>query len=407
MRTTLAFLVVLAGLEGASWDAKLTAAEHVNPQIARAGEMSALDQNALGAKLYGQGRYHEAEVVFRQALAAWEQLGPAGDRDRIVTYGNLGTVLRTEGRYAEAETIELDALRQAETVIGPNSTEAGHAASNLAALYSVWENLPKAESYALRANAVFDTLGQGRTRDRVNNWRLLASIYIGQARYDDAKARLNDVLADPNDPLASGAYNDLSVMALQQHQFAEAESFAQQALDVAGHTLPALHPIRAAALNSLAQACRFQQKYVEAEKYYHDAIAAWTESVGAGNADTAKSITNLAALYHERRRESAAEQLYRRAIEIFESAEGANHPLTLVARNELADVLRAEGRLTESEKLGRVSLASMEQALGDRDKRVIRARENRIRLLEANKQPTEAAALRSHLESVSNSLREP
>ena len=112
-------------------------------------------------------------------------------------------------------------------------------------------------------------------------------------------------------------------------------------------------------------------------------------------------------MYHERGRESAAEQLYRRAVEIFESAEGPNHPLTLVARNELSDVLRAEGRLTESEKLSRVSLASLERSLGDHDRRVIRARENRIRLLEANKQPTEAAAIRSRIDSLSNSLREP
>jgi hypothetical protein len=35
----------------------------------------------------------------------------------------------------------------------------------------------------------------------------------------------------------------------------------------------------------------------------------------------------------------------------------------------------------------------------------MRARENRIRLLEANKQPTEAAALRSRVDSLSNSLR--
>ena len=409
MRTTLAFLVVVvAGLEGASRDAKLGAVGTADSNvIARAAEMSAPEQTALGAQLYSQARYHEAELVFRQALAAWERLGPAGARDHAVTGGNLGAVLRIEGRFAEAETILLDSLHETETVTGLNSSETGHAASNLASLYIGWEDLPKAESYALRANAIFDTLGQGRTRDRVNNWRLLASIYIGQSRYDLAKARLNDVLADPNDLLAPGAYNDLAVLALQQHEFADAESLARRALEVADRILPAAHPMRAAALNSLAQACRFQKEYAEAEKYYHEAIAAWTASVGAAHADTAKSITNLAALYHERGRESAAEQLYRQAVEIFDSAEGSNHPLTLVARNELADVLRAEGRLTEADKLSRVTLASLEQTLGDHDRRVTRARENRIRLLEANKQPTEAAALRSRIAGLSNSLLEP
>jgi tetratricopeptide (TPR) repeat protein len=410
MRSITALLVLAAGLEAGSWmplleeanrlrdSGQSAAAEQIYQQIlAGADNLAPLDLNALGTAFCNQARYRDAELLLRKALTDWDRRGNGNPLDRVLIKENLGVVLRTENRLAEAETLLLDSLRQIESLTGRDSTETGHAASGLASLYLVWGDLPKAESYALRADVIFAKLPQAHARERRNNQRLLGTVYVQQRRFDEARVPLEELVSGEEDHLAPGAYNDLAVAALDQHRPAEAESWARHGLEIAGRTLPTSHPDRATVLNSLAQACRFQGKYVEAEKYYREAIAVWTASLGAGHPTTAKGYFNLAGFYHERGREAGAEELYRRAAEVFESAYGQNHAMTLVSRNELAEVLRAEGRYTESEKLSRSTLAALEQTLGSDDERVVRALANRVRLLESTGRAKEAALLRNRI----------
>jgi tetratricopeptide (TPR) repeat protein len=368
------------------------------------GGPNPVELNASALRAYYQARYQEAETLYREALAGWDRQGPEGARDRAITVENFAALLRTEGRYREAEALLLDCLRQAEAAAAPNAMETGRAASGLAALYLVWGQMPKAESMATRAQAIFDQLDSART-ERLNNWSVLASVYIAQARYPEAQTLLHKVLEGADDKLALRAYNELALMAQRQDQLPEAESLALRALEMARRTLTPGHPTRAAILNNLAQICRFQGRYQEAEKYYREAIAIWVDALGPQHPDAAKGYMNLAAFYHERGREPGAEDLYRRAAGIFESAYGANDPQVLVARNELAEVLRAEGRYTESEKLGRSTLASLEEELSPQDSRLARALENRARLLDSTHQAKQAAAVRDRVHQMSLGFR--
>jgi tetratricopeptide (TPR) repeat protein len=377
----------------------------VEGQVAVHGDGSnPAELNATALQAYYQARYQEAETLYREALTGWDRQGPQSARDRAITAGNLAALLRTEGRYRESEALLLDCLRQAEAEAAPNAMETGRAASGLAALYLVWGQFPKAESMATRAQTIFDQLDSARI-ERVNNWSVLASVYIAQARYPEAQTLLHKVLEGSDDALVLRSYNELALVAQRQNHLPEAESLALRALEMARRTLPPGHPTRAAILNNLAQICRFQGRYQEAEKYYREAIAIWVDSLGPQHPDAAKGYMNLAAFYHERGREPGAEDLYRRAAGIFESAYGANHPLFLVARNELAEVLRAEGRFSESEKLGRSTLASLEEELGTQDSRVIRALENRAKLFDSTRHPKQAAALRDRAHQMSLGFR--
>jgi hypothetical protein len=420
MRSILAVLLLSTGLGATPWNEQLVQAnqlrdsgqaeqaEHIYRQIlAGAAALAPQGLNALGAALYDQARYRDAELIWRKALSGWDRLETRLPIDHALIEGNLGVVLRTEDHYAEAETLLLDSLHQIESLTAPDSQQTGHAASSLAALYLVWGDLGKAGQYALRADAIFRKHPEEAIHDRRSNLRLLASMYVEQKQYAESKTVLEELAAGPEDRLTPGAYNDLAVAALEQNRLSEAESLAQHAVDAASRTLPAAHPDRAGALNTWAQVCRRERKYAEAEQHYHEAIAAWTASLGAGHPATAKGLFNLAGFYYERGREAAAEELYRRAAKIFQAAYGANHPMTLVARNELADVLRAEGRYTEAEKLSRSTLQALEQTLNSDDPRVARALANRVRLLESTRHPQQAATLRQQIEQIAHGLRQP
>jgi len=420
MKPIILFLCVTALVGAASWPTDLQEAQ----RLSRAGQTAAAEGvyqrviaetegltpaelNELGLQFYYLSRYRDAESLYRRSLAAWESRSPETAHDRAITTLNLGTLLRTEGRYPEAETLLRSALQQAETASGPDSIDAGRAASALAALYRAWGRLAEGESLAVHANFIFDQQDvTGAATERINNRRILASIYLEQGHYDRVEALLRPLLEGAEDRLTAGVYSDLASAALHRNQPAEAESLALHALEIAKRVLPAGHPVRAAALNNLAQSCRFQGRFLDAERYYREAIALFEETLGRQHPETAKAVMNLAAFYHVRGREVGAEDLYRRVVGIFESAYGPSDPLTLVSRNELAEVLRAEGRFTESEKLGRPTLASLEMALGPQDPRVMRALANYARLLEDTKRSKEAAALRTRIQGMAQGFRD-
>jgi tetratricopeptide (TPR) repeat protein len=373
--------------------------------IEGAGGLTPAELNAVALQFHYLSRYRDAETLYRRSLAGWERLGPETAHDRATTALNLGTLLRIEGRYPEAETLLRNCLQQAENTTGPDSVDAGRAVSSLAALERAWEKLPEAEALAVRANAIFDQHAEETATERMNNRRVLASIYIERGHYDRAEALLRPLLEGTESRLMAGEYADLASAALAQNRLADAESLALRALEIAQRVFPASHPVRAAALNNLAQSCRFQGRFLEAEKYYRAAVTVLEDSLGRQHPDTGKALMNLAAFYHQREREAGAEDLYRRVAGIFETAYGSDSPLTLVARNELADVLRAEGRFTESEKIGRVTLASLENALGPQDPRVVRALMNSARLLEDTKRTKQAAALRTRIAGMTRGFR--
>jgi tetratricopeptide (TPR) repeat protein len=426
MKTCLLCLGLVALLEGAGWKSDLEDARRLESErqpgaaekagriyaqlVAGAETLPPLESNALALELFYAGRYREAEPVYRASLAGWERLGAAGVRDRIVTAANLGTLLRAEGRFAEAESVLLDSLRRAETLdlasSGDNSLEWARAASGLGALYLAWQELGKAESFALRAQAVLEKRLEAGNPERVNNASILGSIYLEQGRYDEAEPLLRAALEHAGPRLATRTYNELAVMALRRYRLDEAESLALQALETSRQQSSAPGPLTATITDNLAQICLLQKRYVEAEQHYRDAISIWEATLGKQHPDTAKAYMNLAEFYHLRGRENGADELYRRAVGILEPLYGKDRPLVLVARNQLADVWRAEGRYSEAEKLGSASLAALEEKLSPQDPRVLRALANQARLLASTKRNKEAAALRERIQEMSRSLRE-
>jgi tetratricopeptide (TPR) repeat protein len=425
MKICLMVLGLAALLEGAGWRSdfeearRLQAegqsgaerAERIYQNLAAGAEaLPPLESNALALELFYAGRYREAEAVYRAALTGWERLGAAGVRDRIVTAANLGTLFRAEGRFREAESVLLDSLRQAEALdpagSGSNSLEWARAASGLGSLYLGWQQLGKAESFVLRAQAILEKSLEAGNSERVNNASILGSIYLEQGRYDEAEPLLTAALEHAGPRLATRTYNELAVMALRRHRFDEAESLELKALEMNRHLGGAPGPLTATIIDNLAQIYLLQNRYLEAEQHYREAISIWETTLGKQHPDTGKAYMNLAEFYHLRGRETGAEELYRRAAGILEPVYGKDHPLALVARNQLADVFRAEGRYREAEKLGTGSLVALQEKLSPQDPRVLHALANQARLLASTKRNKEALALRERIQEMSRGLRE-
>jgi tetratricopeptide (TPR) repeat protein len=334
------------------------------------------------SSLYIQSRFTEAEPVYRQALAAWTEIGPEASHDRALAMRDLGSLLRALGQYDESETLLQQSLRDL-----PSPSEQVRVLWNLATLYRSRGQYDQAERYALRAIENADGPDQRGPR------LVLASIYIEQRRYPEAMPILLDLENNSSEPVLVAIYNDLAAIALATGKYTTAAEYSRKALKAGSNSLGPNHPAIAAAWNNLGQAYRLDEHYLDAERAYRQSIAASERAFGPAHPNTAKVMMNLAALYHQREREAGAEDLYSRAASILEAAYGKQYPAAVVARNELADVLRAERRYSESARLGNDTLQILERTLHADDPRVKDALANRAHLLQETGHKKEAAQL--------------
>ena len=93
--------------------------------------------NNLAELRRAQGRYEEAEPLFRRSLVIEEKaLGP--DHPEVgMMLGNLAGLYREQGRNAEAEPLYRRALGIAEKALGPDHPNVGQSLNNLALLYTL------------------------------------------------------------------------------------------------------------------------------------------------------------------------------------------------------------------------------------------------------------------------------
>ena len=91
--------------------------------------------NSLAVLYQSQGRYAEAEPLFKRSLAIREKaLGP-DHPDVGTSLNNLAVLYQSQGRYADAEPLLKRSLAIAEKALGPDHPDVGTSLNNLAGLY--------------------------------------------------------------------------------------------------------------------------------------------------------------------------------------------------------------------------------------------------------------------------------
>ncbi len=110
--------------------AALRAAEGLTPQDWRL----AVTLNDLGLVYHSRGAYAEAESFLKRALDVWGRVGGANQAGASTTLNNLGENYRRQHRHAEAEDMLRRALSIRERVLPPGHVETGTTLNNLGQL---------------------------------------------------------------------------------------------------------------------------------------------------------------------------------------------------------------------------------------------------------------------------------
>ena len=87
----------------------------------------------LAVTLKAQGKYVEAETMYRETLAARQRVLGSEHPDTLGTAGNLANALCAQGKCDEAETMYRETLAVQQRVLGSEHPDTLATANNLAA----------------------------------------------------------------------------------------------------------------------------------------------------------------------------------------------------------------------------------------------------------------------------------
>jgi len=91
-----------------------------------------MSMNGLASSLHQQGKYAEAEAMFRQLLQLREASLGNDHPDTLISMNNLASSLDQQGKYAESEAMFRQTLQLQQTVLGKDHPETLRSISNLA-----------------------------------------------------------------------------------------------------------------------------------------------------------------------------------------------------------------------------------------------------------------------------------
>jgi len=326
--------------------------------------------NNLAALYRNQGRYAEAEPLYKRSLAIREKARGPDHPDVALALNNLAALYDKQGRTAEAEPLHKRALAVFEKALGPDHRDVATALNSLASLYDDQGRYAEAEPVLKRALAIYEKALGPDHPDVALSLNNLAALYDDQGRYAEAEPLYKRSLAikekalGPDHPAVARALNNLALLYKEQGRKADAEPVYKRALAIDEKALGPDHPDVAQSLNNLAALYDDQGRYAEAEPLYKRALAIREKALGPDHPAVALALNNLAALYRDQGRNAEAEPLDKRALAIYEKALGPDHPDVALALNNLAALYDDQGRYAEAESLYKRSLAIKEKALG-------------------------------------------
>jgi tetratricopeptide (TPR) repeat protein len=156
-------------------------------------------------------------------------------------------------------------------------------------------------------------------------------------------------LHGPNHPFIAVVLNNLSLVATDRGDTAEARRLVNEAIAMI-ETKPGNEHFLGAFLINLADSYKRAGEFAEADPQYRRAIEVLEKSSG-GSVWLAEALTGLASVFASQGKLVGAEKLLTRAMQVRDKTTGTNTPAYAAAQRDLAALYRAQKRTTEADKL--------------------------------------------------------
>jgi CHAT domain-containing protein/Tfp pilus assembly protein PilF len=319
-------------------------------------------------KLHQQGKFAEAEPLFRTVLQVRQ--GVLGDEHSllVVSLSWLGFNLDDQGKHAEAELLFRKALELCQRVLGDDHPHTARCHSNVANNLHEQGKFAAAETFYAQAISISRGVGGDDHPDTIQNLNNLSVNLHLQGKYSQADAIARRVLEatrrvlGDDHPQTAFAHANVGVRLSAQRMWAEAEQSYRQALRIRRLRLGEQHPETATTYLYLANNLSRQDRFAEAESFYRQALDIRLQVLGAEHPATAAVSSNLGIHLHRQGRFREAEEAFRQALKLRRELLGEEHIDTSHSYHHLARNFLDQGKHLEAEPLCKAAVDSLEAA---------------------------------------------
>jgi CHAT domain-containing protein/Tfp pilus assembly protein PilF len=191
--------------------------------------------NNLALMYCYQGRYAEAEPLYRRSLQIWEARLGQDHPDVATCLNNLASLYDNQGRYAEAEPLYRRSLRIWEAKLGQDHPDVALSLNNLALLHHHQGRYAEAEPLYRRSLQIREAMLGKRHPDVAQSLNNLALMYCYQGRYAEAEPlyrrslQIREATLSKDHPLVATSLNNLLTFHGRRERWAEAADAADGA----------------------------------------------------------------------------------------------------------------------------------------------------------------------------------
>ncbi len=334
----------------------------VNPRtVIQALELAGLSAQAAIQYPRAMQHFREAEkfVDVTRDSEEW-----AGLQDAIAD------LLFAQGKFVEAEKLFRSVIEVRSRVLGPEHPETLASRHRLIYALNEEEKHADAEAEARAVAALRDKILGSEHPDTLLSRCNLANALYHEGTYAEAERIYRDVLKldervlGPNHKRTLAARIGLANTLNDQGKYAEAIAFYRDAIKRDVKVYGAEHPVTLNDRMDLATALQANGSYPAAEVQYRAVIKLQEKVIGPHHAHTLNTRNNLAELLDDEERYPEAEAECRQIIGLEEKIVGPDHRLTLNSRANLAVALIGQRRLEEAQPQIAEVMRAMKTKLG-------------------------------------------
>jgi tetratricopeptide (TPR) repeat protein len=304
-------------------------AERITSNVTLQPEVRAELLESIGGAYRHQGLPDRAIPLFEQAVAIRRAERPLDNHRMAAALANLAQALNDGGHMVSAEADLQQALDVAHRADGSSPTVQ---TADILVQFGQFELNGKSEPE--RASKLFDE-ALGIYRSALGNQHV--SVAAALSGLADAAVWVND--------------------------YAAAERYQRQAIEILQATVSRNYPDYAVGLANLGYILTQRGAYAEAERLLNEAQKIDNEVFGEDSDRSAQVQKHLSLLYDRQDDEARATEAMKKAIAISTKRHGADHYMTGYYRDALASLYLKANDLRSAEEASRSSLAVFSRAL--------------------------------------------
>jgi tetratricopeptide (TPR) repeat protein len=342
--------------------------------VSRADDAEWTGAEEKAEKAFVDGKYQEADTLWKTALATAEKLGP-NDLKVAQTINQMTHLFVHEKRYDEAVPLLKRALDIRVKSLGENNMLTAENVGNLALIdHKLGDDL-EAEKLYKRALEIKEKKLGDRSPSVAITKSNLAGLYAEMKNCTEAKTLYIDALAidekaygGNHEEVANDALN-LGIMLYNCNHPQDALEYLQRSSKI-NQTIAVNSQAQVRTLHYIGLCQAMLKNPAEAEKSYKQALAVQESIKGKGHPDTIVHILNIAKVADEQGRKDEAEELYKDSLGTLEGARPADKYALTECQLELGHFYHRHNQNEEAEKSYKSALQNYETLTRDQQRKL-------------------------------------